>query len=262
MNRRTLDLLFSAGGVILGALLMILGLVLKDQANFAKDYVKDQLSEQQITFKPADTLVKADVWKADLLKSFEGDQVKVDQFVKDNKLTAEADTPCLVKYAGKQLTTGKMAECYANNFIRLHLKDGSIYAAKLSADPKKQVAQSYTYATIGGVQSELRTQVTDAKTANDPKLADYQAQLDKVNALRNDTLFRGESLRGLLLTSYGFSIFGDRANLAATVCFAAFALMILLSIAGFIHAASAKRRAATEVPPSTPSAPKRDLISA
>ena len=28
-------------------------------------------------------------------------------------------------------------------------------------------------------------------------------------------MFKGETLRGLLLTSYGFSIFGDRAGLAA-----------------------------------------------
>ncbi len=243
MKRRTLDLLFSVGGVLLGLLLLILGLVLKDQASFAKDYVKDQLSEQQITFKQADALVTTDAWKADLLESFEGDQAAVDKFIADNKLTAEADTECLKKYAGKQLVNGKMAECYANNFIRLHLKDGSIYAAKFSADPAKQAPQAYTYATIGGVQSELRSQVAKAKEANDPKLADLQAELDRVNSLRSDSLFRGESLRGLLLTSYGFSIFGDRADLAGNICLAVFALLVLLSIAGFIHAAASKKAA-------------------
>jgi hypothetical protein len=71
-----------------------------------------------------------------------------------------------------------------------------------------------------------------------------------------DTMFKGETLRGLLLTSYGFSIFGDRAGLAAGVCFAAFALMVLLSIAGFIHAASAKRHAAQAVAPPETQAPE------
>ncbi|HEX2783130.1 MAG TPA: hypothetical protein VHN36_06060, partial [Ilumatobacteraceae bacterium] len=66
----------------------------------------------------------------------------------------------------------------------------------------------------------------------------------------------GETLRGLLLTSYGFSIFGDRAGLAANVCFAAFALMVLLSIAGFVHAATAKRQAARAAAPPETQAPE------
>ena len=51
------------------------------------------------------------------------------------------------------------------------------------------------------------------------------------------TLFRGETLRGLLLTSYGFSIFGERAAQAALVCFAAALVLFLASLAGFVHAA-------------------------
>lgn len=243
MNRRTLDLLFSAGGVALGVLLLVLGLVLNNQSSFAKDYVKDQLSEQQITFTPAENLVKNDVWRADVLEAFGGDQAKADKFVADTKLTAEADSACLNKYAGKQLVSGKMAECYANSYIRLHMKDGSIYDAKFSANEQNHGPKSYTYATIGGIQRELRAQVATATESNDPKLPEYQAELDKVSGIRS-TLQTGETLRGLLLTSYGFSIFGDRAGLAAMVCFIAFGLMVLLSIAGFIHAASAKRHAA------------------
>ena len=52
------------------------------------------------------------------------------------------------------------------------------------------------------------------------------------------TLFRGETLRGLLLTSYGFSIFGERAQQAADVCFAVALVLFLAAIAGFIHAAT------------------------
>ena len=50
------------------------------------------------------------------------------------------------------------------------------------------------------------------------------------------TLFRGETLRGLLLTSYGFSIFGERAQQAAWVCFGVALVLFLASIAGFVHA--------------------------
>ena len=41
MKRRTLDFLFSAGGLAMAALLLVLGLVMTSNANFAKTYVKD-----------------------------------------------------------------------------------------------------------------------------------------------------------------------------------------------------------------------------
>ena len=44
MKRRTLDVLFSVGGLALAMLLLVLGLVMTSNANFAKSYVKDQLS--------------------------------------------------------------------------------------------------------------------------------------------------------------------------------------------------------------------------
>ena len=40
MQRRTLDILFSIGGLALAARLLVLGLVMTSNANFAKDYVK------------------------------------------------------------------------------------------------------------------------------------------------------------------------------------------------------------------------------
>ena len=102
MKRRTLDVLFSVGGLALAALLLVLGLVMTSNANFAKSYVKDQLTQQKISFKTADTLTPE-----------------------------EAQSACLVKYAGLPLTTGKQAECYANDFIGLHLQsiaDGKTYS--------------------------------------------------------------------------------------------------------------------------------------
>ena len=46
MKRRTLDILFSAGGVALAVLFLILGLVMTSNANFSKKYVRDQLRQQ------------------------------------------------------------------------------------------------------------------------------------------------------------------------------------------------------------------------
>ena len=62
-----------------------------------------------------------------------------------------------------------------------------------------------------------------------------QAAYDKVSGLRN-TMFKGETLRGLLLTVYGFSVFGEKAELASTISFVAAGVLVVLAAAGFIHA--------------------------
>jgi hypothetical protein len=207
MKRRTLDILFSVGGLVLAGLLLIAGLVLASNASFAKGYVADQLGQQNITFKTADTLT-------------------------DEEKKAE----CLVTYAGQKLTTGKQAECYANEFIGLHLKS---------------IGKGLTYAELGEPQSKLKAQVTQAQQTNDPTLEDLQKQLADVTGQR-ETVFKGETLRGLLLTSYGFSEFGTKADQAATVCYLAAALLALLTFAGFVHAFSTPKTAAFAVPePST-----------
>ena len=81
-------------------------------ARFAEGYVKDQLSEQHITFPAADALTDE-----------------------------ESESACLVRYAGQALTTGKQAECYANDFIGLHLR---------------AIADGQTFADLGEPQSALR----------------------------------------------------------------------------------------------------------
>jgi hypothetical protein len=191
MKRRTLDILFSIGGVGLAALLLILGLVMTSNSNFAKDYVREQLGEQKITFKTADALTDE-----------------------------EKQADCLVKYAGQQLLTGKQAECYANEFIGLHVKS---------------TAGGLTYAELGNAQTDLRAKIATAQAANDPQLPTLQKQLTDMTAQR-ETLFKGETLRGLLLTSYGFSVFGVKGEQVALVAYIVAALLALLSAAGFVHA--------------------------
>jgi hypothetical protein len=217
MKRRTLDIWFGLGGVVLAGLLLVAGLVLTSNANFANDYVKTQLSQQQITFKTASTLTDE-----------------------------EKKAACLVEYAGQQLTTGKQAECYANEFIGLHLKS---------------TAGGKTYAELGTVQTELRTKVAAAQKANDPALADLQKQLTDVNGQR-ETVFKGETLRGLLLTSYGFSEFGVKAGQAALVAYLAAALMLLLGLAGLVHAAVTPKTEGFAVPERDRSDTDRPLVNA
>ena len=204
MKRRTLDLLFSIGGIGLAGLLLIIGVVMSSNADFSSKYVTDQLAQQKITFKTVDTLTDE-----------------------------ERQAPCLVAYAGQPLLTGKQAECYANEFIGLHVKT---------------TGKGRTYAEIGDDQTALRAQIAAAGgAANAP---DLQKQLTDLTATR-ETVFKGETLRGVLLTSYGFSELGNKADQAATVIYLGVILLTALSIAGFAHALmtpKSKAFAAPEAP--------------
>jgi hypothetical protein len=200
MQRRTLDIIVSLGGLGLVILLVVGGFVLRDQGNFSKDYVQRELSDQQITFTAADKLTEADLaW-------------------------TEARTGCTIKYAGELLTTGKQAECFANEYLGGHLAH------------MPTVDNPLTYSQIGAVQSDLRSQITIAKNAGNTDLAaDLQKQVDSLTTTR-DTVFKGEMLRGALLTTYGFSTLGERALLASTIAFGAAAVLLVLSGAGLVHA--------------------------
>jgi hypothetical protein len=216
MKRKTLDILFSIGGLGLAGLLLIAGLVLTANANFASTYVADQLGQQNIVFKTADTLTPE-----------------------------EKQATCLTTYAGQQLTTGKQAECYANEFIGLHLKS---------------IAGGKTYAELGEPQTQLRTQITQAQKDNPTAVAGLQKQLADVTAQR-ETVFKGETLRGLLLTSYGFSEFGTKAAQAATVTYLAGGLLLLLAIAGFLHALVTPRSKTFAAPDPRPSVAKKKPVT-
>jgi hypothetical protein len=105
------------------------------------------------------------------------------------------------QYAGQQLTTGAQAEVYADHFIANHLKiigGGKTYA-QLSAEA---IAQP-TNATLAG-------QVA--------------------------TVFKGETLRGLLLNAYAFGTMGTIAGIAAIAAFIAALVMLILGGLGLIHA--------------------------
>jgi hypothetical protein len=193
MKRRTLDMIFSAGGIAVAILLVLLGFVFKTNADFADSYVHDQLAEQKISFTAA-------------------------EFLSDEEKTST----CLIENAGTPLDSGKKAECYANDYIGMHLKG---------------IGGGETCATIGAIQTKAKTALADATAANASNVAELKADLDKITGQR-ESMFKGETLRGLLLTSYGFSIFGEKAALAGMLSFLGALVMLLASIAGFIHAFS------------------------
>ncbi|MER7251360.1 hypothetical protein [Kribbella sp. NPDC000426] len=108
--------------------------------------------------------------------------------------------PYLSQYAGQQLVTGAQAEAYANHFIAVHINE---------------MAGGKTYAQLS--QESLAN-------PNDAKLAG-QVQ----------TVFRGETLRGLLLNAYAFGKMGQIALYAAITAFAAAGILLILSLLGYAH---------------------------
>lgn len=117
-------------------------------------------------------------------------------------LSSDKIGPYINQYAGEQLTTGDQAHAYANHFIAVHLEE---------------VAGGQTYAQLS------------TKAQADPNNAKLQGQVA--------TLFKGETLRGLLLNAYAFWTVAAIARLAACVAFIAGGIMAILTVLGFWHLA-------------------------
>lgn len=136
---------------------------------FIQDNVRDELEAQQISF-PAE----------------------------ENLTDAERNIDGLAANSGKTLSNGEQAQIYSE-YIYLHMTESAEEAGYPGA----------TYATLGGVQRQLRADVQAAQDAGDEQaLEEAQAELDKVTGLRN-TMLTGSNLRGNLLGAYGWDNVGN-----------------------------------------------------
>lgn len=126
----------------------------------------------------------------------------------------------LLEYAGEDVTTGEEAEAYAS-FIDGHLAG---------------IADGMTYADMGGVvrEAEAAAEAAAAEGADEAEVAELEGQAAAANGQR-DTLFKGETLRGLLLTAYAWGTVGSIAGYAAIAAFAAGVLMVILVALGLRH---------------------------
>lgn len=126
----------------------------------------------------------------------------------------------LLKYAGEPVNTGPEAEAYAS-FIDGHLQG---------------IAGGATYAELGTPEREANAAVEAAITsgATEAEVAELQAEADAITAQRN-TLFKGETLRGLLLTAFAWSTVGQIAGYAAVAAFVAGGVMLVLVLLGLRH---------------------------
>ena len=116
--------------------------------------------------------------------------------------------PYLSQYAGQELTTGKQAKAYADHYILVHMHKAS---------------GGKTYEEVSG-----EFMAASADTTADP------AAVAELGQLRQ-TLFMGNTLRGLLLNAYAFGTMGTIALWGAVAAFIGSGLMFLLSFLGLWH---------------------------
>ena len=126
----------------------------------------------------------------------------------------------LVQYADETVDTGTEAEAYAS-FIDGHLAN---------------VAEGQTYADLGAPEREANAAVEEATASGAPadEVAALEADAATITGQRN-TLFKGETLRGLLLSAFAWSTVGRIAGIAAWAAFAAGAVMVVLVGMGVRH---------------------------
>jgi len=143
------------------------------------------------------------------------DQLAAQKITMPTEETGLADLPAedkaaLEPYAGQQMTTGNQARAYADHFIAVHLSE---------------VADGKTYSEVSGAF---------IASCSDPTAAE-SADCQTLSAQRQ-TLFQGETLRGLLLYGYAFATMGTLALFGAIVAFVAAVALLVLALLGFRHA--------------------------
>ena len=105
--------------------------------------------------------------------------------------------PSVSQYAGQQLLTGQQAEAYADHFIAVHI------------------------ANMGGGKTYSQLSAESIAQPNNAKLAGVVA-----------TVFKGETLRSMLLNAYGWWKVSQITYIAAIVSFALGGLVLLASLFG------------------------------
>lgn len=133
----------------------------------------------------------------------------------------------LLSYAGEKLDTGQEAQAYAS-FI-----DGHLTA----------IGKGKTFADLGIPERAAKLELQEAKDTNQPQatIDALQANAAQITQTR-DTLFKGETLRGLLLTAYAWSTVGRIAGIAGIGAIIAAGLMAILVILGISHLVGHPRR--------------------
>lgn len=207
--RATLDKLISWTGILLALVLLVAGGLLTWGATFIGDQVDQQFGDQDITM-PAEEAIEAD------------------------ESLSDEDRDALMEFEGTTLDNGPKARAYADHYIKAHM-NASTMGVKAALEEKgvdtSEMTFPLTYESAGGVARAVEAD-TELNEADKTEL------LAAVGANR-DSLFKGNTLRGLLLYGYAFATMGTIAGYAAIGAFVAAALFLILGILGLIHARKA-----------------------
>jgi hypothetical protein len=124
------------------------------------------------------------------------------------------DQTAIEPFAGMQLTTGEQAKAYADHYIGAHVKG---------------IAAGKTYSEVSGAAL-----AASAASKADPTNAELAATAATLMGQRQ-SLFMGETLRGLLGYAFAFWQLGQIAMYAMWAALAGGVVMLILSILGFMH---------------------------
>jgi hypothetical protein len=119
----------------------------------------------------------------------------------------------LLKWAGQQVVTGEMARDYSDLYILEHM----------NASATAVMGKPATYSEVSGVYMGL---VRGASTD--------EAKIKQYGDLRQ-TLFMGNTLRGMLLQAYAFGTLGVIAGYAGLASLMGGIVLLVLAIAGLAH---------------------------
>ena len=126
-----------------------------------------------------------------------------------DKLNSAEDKAALEPYAGQEMSTGDQAKAFADNYILNHMNASS---------------GGKTYEEVSGEFMQLPDKTTD--------------EAKKMGELRQ-SLFMGNSIRGMLLNAYAFGTMAKIAGIAAVVAFVGGAVMLVLALLGLRHSKQA-----------------------
>lgn len=128
----------------------------------------------------------------------------------------QADQDALQPYLGSALDTGPEAKAFADHYILAHMN---------------AAGDGQTYEEVSGQYIQM----------SDEQKASPEGQA--LGQLRQ-TLFMGNTLRGLLLYGYAFATIGTIAGYAAIVAFAGAAMLLVLAALGLRHGRHEAEKAA------------------
>jgi len=211
--RATLDKLISWTGLILAVVLLAAGGLLTWANAFIGDQVEEQFAAQDIVMPEGPAL----------------------------ESLPDADREALEPFAGEPLDNGPAARAYADHYILAHMNaSGDALLEQYPMERAEGKTGPVTYEEASAFGRTLSAEVAEAGD----KATDEQKAAAEAWMAQRESLFMGNTLRGLLLYGYAFATIGTISGYAAVGAFILAAVMLVLGFLGLRHARTAAATAA------------------